>query len=32
MLEAMSTPRRLHIAYAIDTIDDVKTGGVISDR
>jgi 1,2-diacylglycerol 3-alpha-glucosyltransferase len=22
--------RRLHIAYAIDTIDDVKTGGVIS--
>ena len=30
MLEAMSTPRRLHIAYAIDTIDDVKTGGVIS--
>jgi 1,2-diacylglycerol 3-alpha-glucosyltransferase len=26
----MSTPRRLHIAYAIDTLDDVKTGGVIS--
>jgi len=23
-------PRRLHIAYAIDTFDDVKTGGVIS--
>jgi 1,2-diacylglycerol 3-alpha-glucosyltransferase len=30
MFEAMSTPRRLHIAYAIDTFDDVKTGGVIS--
>jgi 1,2-diacylglycerol 3-alpha-glucosyltransferase len=26
----MSTPRRLHIAYAIDTFDGVKTGGVIS--
>jgi 1,2-diacylglycerol 3-alpha-glucosyltransferase len=30
MFEVMSTPRRLHIAYAIDTFDDVKTGGVIS--
>jgi 1,2-diacylglycerol 3-alpha-glucosyltransferase len=26
----MPTPRRLHIAYAIDTYDGVKTGGVIS--
>jgi 1,2-diacylglycerol 3-alpha-glucosyltransferase len=26
----MAPPRRLHIAYAIDTLDDVKTGGVIS--
>jgi glycosyltransferase involved in cell wall biosynthesis len=26
----MATARRLHIAYAIDTLDDVKTGGVIS--
>jgi len=26
----MPTPRRLHIAYAIDTFDGVKTGGVIS--
>src|SRR5450631_25344 len=30
MLQPMSMPRRLHIAYAIDTFDDVKTGGVIS--
>jgi 1,2-diacylglycerol 3-alpha-glucosyltransferase len=30
MFESMSPPRRLHIAYAIDTFDDVKTGGVIS--
>jgi 1,2-diacylglycerol 3-alpha-glucosyltransferase len=30
MFEVMSTPRRLHIAYAIDTFDGVKTGGVIS--
>jgi 1,2-diacylglycerol 3-alpha-glucosyltransferase len=30
MFEGMSPPRRLHIAYAIDTFDDVKTGGVIS--
>jgi 1,2-diacylglycerol 3-alpha-glucosyltransferase len=26
----VGTPRRLHIAYAIDTFDGVKTGGVIS--
>lgn len=26
----VATPRRLHIAYAIDTFDGVKTGGVIS--
>jgi 1,2-diacylglycerol 3-alpha-glucosyltransferase len=26
----MASSRRLHIAYAIDTLDDVKTGGVIS--
>jgi glycosyltransferase involved in cell wall biosynthesis len=26
----MPTPRRLHIAYAIDLFDGVKTGGVIS--
>jgi 1,2-diacylglycerol 3-alpha-glucosyltransferase len=26
----MSTPRRLHIAYAVDVFDGVKTGGVIS--
>jgi 1,2-diacylglycerol 3-alpha-glucosyltransferase len=26
----MSRAQRLHIAYAIDTLDDVKTGGVIS--
>ena len=26
----MPAPRRLHIAYAIDTFDGVKTGGVIS--
>jgi len=26
----MRTPRRLHIAYAVDTLDGVKTGGVIS--
>lgn len=30
MFKSMSTTRRLHIAYAIDTLDDVKTGGVIS--
>jgi 1,2-diacylglycerol 3-alpha-glucosyltransferase len=28
----MPTPRRLHIAYAVDTFDGVKTGGVISAR
>jgi 1,2-diacylglycerol 3-alpha-glucosyltransferase len=28
----MTTPRRLHIAYAIDTYEGVKTGGVISAR
>ena len=26
----MPNPRRLHIAYAVDTFDGVKTGGVIS--
>ena len=26
----MLAPRRLHIAYAVDTFDQVKTGGVIS--
>ena len=28
----MSSPRRLRIAYAVDTFDGVKTGGVISAR
>jgi len=28
----MSAPRRLHIAYAVDMFDGVKTGGVISAR
>jgi 1,2-diacylglycerol 3-alpha-glucosyltransferase len=32
MVAAMDTPRRLHIAYAVDLFDGVKTGGVISAR
>ena len=28
----MPSPRRLHIAYAVDTFEGVKTGGVISAR
>jgi glycosyltransferase involved in cell wall biosynthesis len=32
MVAAMGSPRRLHIAYAVDLFDGVKTGGVISAR